>query len=58
MWYDYFDSIIGTIYVVMDEKGVVKIELFQDGWEEYHNLNKGSLEHNKERCLGAITQLK
>ncbi len=58
MWYDYFDSIIGTIYVVMDEKGVVKIELFQDGWEEYHNLNKGSLEHNKERCLRAITELK
>jgi|GEM_PF-212393 len=58
MWYDYFDSIIGIIYVVMDEKGVVKIELFQDGWEEYHNLNKGSLEHNKERCLRTITQLK
>jgi len=58
MWYDYFDSIIGTIYVVMDEKGVLKIELFQDRWTEYYNLNKSNLEHSVNKCLSAIAQLK
>jgi len=58
VWYDYFDSIIGTIYVVMDEKGIVKIELFQDGWREYYELNKVNLEHNRDKCLTAITQFK
>jgi len=58
MWYDYFDSIIGTIYVVMDEKGVLKIELFQDRWTEYYSINKSNLEHSENKCLSAITQLK
>lgn len=58
MWYDYFDSIIGTIYVVMDEKGILKIELFQDRWTEYYSLNKFNLEHSVNKCLSAITQLK
>lgn len=58
MWYDYFYSIIGTVYVVVEENGVLKIELFEEYWNEYYNLNKANLEHNVERCLNATTQLK
>lgn len=58
MWYDYFDSIIGTIYVVMDEKGIVKIEIFKDRWNEYYRLNKSNLECDRDKCLVATTQLK
>ena len=58
MWYDYFDSVIGTVYVVVEENGVLKIELFEEHWNEYYNLNKVNLEHNVDRCLNATTQLK
>lgn len=50
MWYDYYESDIGVIYVVIDEVGIRKIELFEDRWKEYYEINKSLLEYNKEIC--------
>ncbi|MEG1256103.1 methylated-DNA--[protein]-cysteine S-methyltransferase [Clostridium sp.] len=57
MWYDYYESEIGTIYVVMDKVGVRKIEIFKDRWNDYYKCNEGLLIHSKEVCGKAILEL-
>ncbi len=58
MWYDYFESAIGTIYVVLDEVGVTKVEMFGDKWKGYYEFNKEQLIHNEEKCKEVINQFK
>ncbi len=58
MWYDYFESAIGAIYVVLDEVGVKKVEILEENWKEYYKLNKDKLNRNEEKCKETISQLK
>lgn len=58
MWYDYFESAIGNIYVVLDEVGVKRVEIFEDKWKEYLELEKNELSRDEEKCKEVITQLK
>ncbi|ATD56080.1 methylated-DNA--[protein]-cysteine S-methyltransferase [Clostridium chauvoei] len=37
--YDKLDTPIGTIYIVMDEKGLKKVEIIESKWYEFLNLN-------------------
>lgn len=54
--FDTYKSPIGLIYVVADEKGVKRIELFEEDWAEYIKSNK-ELEEDKEVCRDVIKQL-
>jgi len=54
--YAFYDSPIGRIYVVVSEKGVCKVELFTDVWDEYIKSN-GHIVENETLCRGVLTQL-
>lgn len=54
--YDNFISPIGKIGVAVDDIGVFKIELFEDEWIKYLELNQ-DLKQDKELCKEVITQL-
>lgn len=53
--YDYYESPIGKIFVVVSEKGVSKVELFEDKWDEY--LNEYQLNRRSDLCKEVITQI-
>ena len=54
--FDIYKSPIGLIHVVADEKGVKRIELFEEDWAEYIKINKG-LKEDREICRDVIKQL-
>lgn len=54
--YDFYDSPIGPIYVVVAEKGVCTVELFEDRWKKYLELHS-DLKMNKELCKEVIKQM-
>jgi methylated-DNA-[protein]-cysteine S-methyltransferase len=51
-----YNSPIGLIHVVADEKGIKKIELFEEDWLCYIKENK-ELKEDVEICRDAIKQL-
>ncbi|MCA1029631.1 methylated-DNA--[protein]-cysteine S-methyltransferase [Bacillus timonensis] len=55
--YDRYDSPIGPIHVIVDEKGVRRIVLFEEDWEEYRQLDD-SIPQDSLLCEEVITQLK
>lgn len=54
--YDYYDSPIGKIFIVVSESGVCKVELFEEEWDKYIKLNP-QLSLNKELCKEVIIQI-
>lgn len=54
--FDTYKSPIGLIYIVADEKGVNRIELFEEDWAKYLKINK-ELKEDKEVCRDVIKQL-
>lgn len=54
--YARYDSPIGPIYVLVDEIGVFKVELFEKNWQDYLKLNP-DLEENKKLCEPILIQL-
>ncbi len=54
--YDFYNSPIGVIHVVVDEIGVKKIELFEEDWQEYIKLNP-EIKLNKQTCKEVVNQL-
>ncbi len=54
--YDYYESPIGKIYVVVDEVGVCKVDIFEDMWEGFITQNQ-DLKMNKTLCKEAIHQI-
>lgn len=37
--YDYIETEIGKIYVVMNEVGLVKVEVIEDRWSDFKKSN-------------------
>lgn len=56
MFYDYIDEEIGRIYVVMNELGIVKIEVIEDMWNKFIEENPNII-LNKEFCEIPIKQI-
>ena len=54
--YGTYYSPIGLIYIVVDEIGVNRIELFQDRWESYINENR-ELKKDDKLCEEVVRQL-
>lgn len=55
-FYDYIETKIGKVYIVMNEIGLVKIEVIEGKWDEFINNNL-SITLNKEFCRNAIKQI-
>lgn len=53
--YDSMKSPFGMIYVVADEVGVRKVELWEDSWQKYKEINR--LERDINLCKEAVCQL-
>lgn len=53
--YDVLDCMLGRIYVVASEAGVMKIELVEELWNE--DLAKHAIERRPDLCRSAIKQL-
>ncbi len=53
--YDVYKSPVGNIYVVVNDIGVCRVELFEDSWLKY--LKDSKIQINKELCKEAITQI-
>lgn len=54
--YDSYQAPLGFIFIIMDETGVVRVELTSEGWQECQAAF-GELERDKMRCGEAICQL-
>lgn len=54
--YDSLNTTIGVIYVIVDEVGLKRIELFEEDWIKYKEENK-HIEEDKELCKDVIKQL-
>ncbi len=57
-WYDWIDSPIGKIYVILDEVGIKKVELFEHSWDKFKNENINCIEKSELKCKEATMQLK
>lgn len=55
-YYDEYLSPIGTIYVILDETGIQRVELFEENWVKYKEKHK-DVEHNADFCKEVICQL-
>ena len=55
MYYDFIETQIGKIYVVMNEEGIVKIELIEDKWNEF--IKNNYIIRNEKFCEDAIKQI-
>ncbi|MFX3623339.1 MAG: methylated-DNA--[protein]-cysteine S-methyltransferase [Ectobacillus sp.] len=54
--YDSYDSPIGVIYVVADEAGVKRVEIFEEDWTAYTKKNP-TFQRDPQLCKDAIKQL-
>ncbi|MGL5084782.1 MAG: methylated-DNA--[protein]-cysteine S-methyltransferase [Clostridium sp.] len=54
--YDYIETQIGKIYVVMNEFGLTRVEVIESMWEEFLNKNE-TIKRDKVFCAEAIKQL-
>lgn len=55
--YDSLDCMIGKIYIVADESGIRRIELFEDKWNQYIKTHP-HLQKDEILCRKAIEELK
>lgn len=56
LFYDYIETEIGKVYVVMNEVGIVKIEVIENLWCEFMK-NNSDVHKNEEFCSEAIKQI-
>lgn len=54
--YEIYKSPMGIIYVICDEKNVVKVHLEQDKWEEFLAENENII-HGSKLCSEVVNQL-
>jgi methylated-DNA-[protein]-cysteine S-methyltransferase len=54
--YDSYQAPLGLIHIIMDEIGILRVELTQDGWQECLTAF-GELERDEKRCRDAVVQL-
>ncbi|MFC4767633.1 methylated-DNA--[protein]-cysteine S-methyltransferase [Effusibacillus consociatus] len=54
--YDVFPSPIGPIYVVVDQRGVRKVALTEEEWQEYQT-ELGNIPQDSELCRNTVQQL-
>ena len=55
MYYDFIETQIGKIYVVMNGEGIVKIELIEDNWNKF--IKNNYIIRNEKFCEDAIKQI-
>lgn len=56
LFYDSYDSPIGTIYVAVSEEGVCRVELDEESWMAYKET-QGKLLYEPDKCKAVIKQL-
>jgi methylated-DNA-[protein]-cysteine S-methyltransferase len=56
MVYDSYNSPIGSIYVVMDEQGIVRVALTEEQWQKCQEQYSG-MQRDQIRCQQAIGEL-
>jgi methylated-DNA-[protein]-cysteine S-methyltransferase len=56
MGYGTYQSPLGTIYVVADETGIKRVEIFEEEWAGFFKKNPDIME-DRELCSEAIIQL-
>ena len=54
--YDYIETQIGKVYIVMNEVGVIKIEVIESKWQEFIK-NNSDINIDKEFCKDAVKQM-
>jgi O-6-methylguanine DNA methyltransferase len=54
--YDNYRAPFGCIHIIMDESGVVRVDLTPEGWQEAFS-EFGDLERDQTRCQEAVNQL-
>lgn len=54
--YDYIQTEIGKVYIVMNEMGLIKIELIEDNWNEFIKENP-TINRDKKFCAEAVNQI-
>ncbi|MBU3091973.1 methylated-DNA--[protein]-cysteine S-methyltransferase [Clostridium sp. CM028] len=54
--YDVYDSPIGLIHVVVNEIGVIKVEIFEEDWIQYKKKHE-AIPKDNELCKEVIVQL-
>lgn len=55
--YDTYDCILGNLYIIVSYKGVERLFLFKEDFEEYLRRNNTYLEKDEEICKETINQL-
>ena len=53
--YDTYDSLLGKLYIVVSNKGVEKVLLSDEEFDEYNKINK--ISKDEEMCRDAIRQM-
>lgn len=53
--YDIYDSIIGTLYIVVSDYGVERVILDKEEFDKY--INKNNIKQDKEICKELVKQL-
>lgn len=56
LFYDMVDTPIGTLYIVMDNRGLSKIEILESKWSKFLNFNS-QIVLNKEKCKEVKNQI-
>lgn len=54
--YDYLETQIGKVYVVMSEGGIIRIEVIESNWEKFINEN-AFIKRDRVFCFEPIKQL-
>jgi methylated-DNA-[protein]-cysteine S-methyltransferase len=54
--YDKYQAPLGLIHILMDERGLFRVELTADGWQECL-LRFGEINRDETRCRDAVSQL-
>lgn len=56
IFYDYLETEIGKVYIVMNEDGILRIEVIESNWTKF-TMSNPNIKINKKICFEAVKQL-